>query len=172
MPVGIGWTPHRPQTRLSLLRNRLITSYKTGILYFSSKPLDCKPLSNIVCYIFVTEGRASSPLLCWAYPLAVPVGKLLPQEVGHERPLCYQTADGVRVDWSEAHLPRAFTRRGASLWPTLAPLLQASLCNGALFKTTTTKERAGSIRHEKPTPAARLFSSSLSQHAESAVASG
>jgi hypothetical protein len=33
--------------------------------------------------MIVIEGRASSPLLCWACTLAVPVGKLLTQEAGH-----------------------------------------------------------------------------------------
>jgi hypothetical protein len=32
-------------------------------------------------------------------------------------------SDGVRIDRPEAHLPRAFTRRGAPLWPEELPTL-------------------------------------------------
>ena len=36
--------------------------------------------------------RAGSPPLCWTCALVVPVGKLFPDEVGHESRFCLQPA--------------------------------------------------------------------------------
>jgi hypothetical protein len=92
--------------------------------------------------------------------------------------------DGVRVDWPEAHLRRGRSPGVACLCgprtcqlslvtDLLASLLQASLCNGALFSSRDNKGKGREASlHEKLTPAARLFSFTLSQRPESGVASG
>ena len=105
--------------------------------------------------------------------LAVPVGKHLPQEVGHEHLFCSQTlrrcphqpargTTAARIGAARLSGPRSCQL--SLVTALLASLLQGSHCNGALFISRDGKGKGGKYPFTKNfTPAARLFSSTSSQ---------